>query len=102
MAIRRTREQKQRAIERRNETFSFTPSRDISDTSDVQLTPRASAVADKVRTTSVFDSGLTKHRELTTSYLKQDLGRIVLTTLALFVVLVGIWYGTRYNGLSWF
>ncbi len=102
MAIRRTREQKQRAIERRNESFSYMPQRDAQPLSDAQPIPKSPVGIEKVKTTSVFDAGLTKHRELTTTYLKQDVGRIVLTTLALFVVLVGIWYGTRYNGLSWF
>lgn len=94
MAIRRTKEQKQRAVERRTQEYSFVEAKTekLDKPVAVKKTPQA----------SILDSGLSRHQELTSAHLRQDINRIVFTTIALAVILVGIWYGTRYNGVSLF
>lgn len=101
MAIRRTREQKQRAIERRAQEYAYV-SELQEKSSGAKSEADASVVLKKSPPLSVFDSGLTKHRQRTAAYLAHDIRRILITTLLLAIVLVGIWYGTRYNDVLLF
>lgn len=101
MAIHRTKIQKQQAAQKRKLQYAYTSAEALVASAHSTRQPTATTKPHaQPQIEKPLESGLARHIQLTSAYLSQDLRKTLIVSIVLFVLLIGIWWATRYNGMS--